>query len=105
MEIEALNDFVFLKIIKQEDTKGGIIVSDISRAKPSLAEVVVVGPGKVDKNGNFIKTNLKPGDAVIVDPFSLQPIKIEGEEYWFLHEYEILAKKIWKNKSKNKSGK
>ena len=98
--IEPLSDYVFLKIIKQKETKSGIVVSDVSRAKPSLAEVVAVGPGRIDKFGNFIKSNLKLKDTVVVDPFSLQPIKIEGEELWFIHEYEILGKITCQKKQK-----
>lgn len=90
--IQPLNDFVFLSWEKQKETDKGIILSDTSKSNPAIAIVIAVGPGKMDKNGNFIKITLKPKDKVIVDPFIPQPVKIMGEEFWVVRESEIFGK-------------
>ena len=92
LSIQPLADFLFLKWEKQKETKRGVILSDTSKSKPAIATVVAVGPGKIDRHGNYVKTSLKPGDKVVVDPFIPQPIKIEGEELWVAREGEIYAK-------------
>ena len=87
-----MSDFVFLKWEKKKETKSGIVLSDVSKTKPSTAKIVAVGPGRLDRHGNYIKTLLKPGDMVLVDPFIPQPIKVEEEELWVAREGDIYAK-------------
>jgi len=91
-KITPLSDFVFLRWAREKETKRGVILSDTSKSRPAIAEVIAIGPGKLDKNGNYIKTQLKVGDRVVVDPFIPQLIKIEGEELWVAREGEIFAK-------------
>jgi len=90
--IHPLSDFLFLRWEKQKETKRGVLLSDTSKSRPAIATVISVGPGKLDRNGNYIKTQLKPGDKVVVDPFIPQSIKIDGEELWVARESEILGK-------------
>ena len=92
LKLQPLSDFIFLKWDKEKETKSGIIVSDISKTKPSRAKVVAVGPGIFDKHGNYIKVLLKIGDKVLVDPFIPQAIKVEDEEFWVVRANEIFAK-------------
>jgi len=88
--MKALSNFVFLKFEKEEK-KGTIQVSDVSNSKPSVAIVESVGDGKSDKDGNFIKTKLKKGDKVIVDPYSTRMVVVDKKEYAVIREDEILA--------------
>lgn len=90
--IQPLSDFIFLQWEKEKETKKGVILSDTSKSKPAIATVIAVGPGKLDRHGNYIKSTLKPGDKVVVDPFIPQLVKIEGEEFWVVKENEIFAK-------------
>lgn len=92
LSIQPLNDFVFLRWEKQKETAKGIILSDTSKSRPAIAKVIAVGPGRIDRQGQFHKTSLKIGDRVVVDPFIHQVIKIEGEELWVVKESEIFAK-------------
>lgn len=92
LSIQPLADFLFLRWDKQKETKKGVILSDTSKSKPAIATVVAVGPGKLDRHGNYVKILLKPGDKVVVGPFIPQPLKIEGEELWVARESEIFAK-------------
>ena len=97
LTIQPLSDFLFLKWTKQRETEKGIILSDTSKTRPAIAEVLAVGPGKIDRHGSYIKTSLRPGDKVVVDPFLPQPIKVEGEELWVIRESDIYAKICQKN--------
>lgn len=85
-KIEPLPGYVFMKLEQEKKTKSGIIISDVGKSKPMTAKVVAVGE-KVD-----IKSILRPGDRVAVDPFLLQLIKIDGEEFWVCEERDIFAK-------------
>ena len=92
LTIQPLGEFLFLRWEKQKETARGVILSDTSRSKPAIAVVVAIGPGRMDRNGNYIKTLLKIGDKVVIDPFIPQPVKIEGEEFWVVKESEVFAK-------------
>ena len=90
-EPKPLNDFVFLEWKKETETKKGIVLSDVSKSKPATAKVIAVGEGVLDRHGNFIKTKLKKGDMVVIDPFLPRQIKINDKEYLVLREREIFA--------------
>lgn len=90
--LQPLGDFLFLQWDRKKKTETGVILSDTSKSRPAIAVVVAVGPGRMDRSGNFIKTILKIGDRVVVDPFVPQVVKVEGEEFWVVKESEIFAK-------------
>jgi len=89
--IQPLSNFVFLEYEKQEE-QDGILISEVSNFKPATAKVVAVGPGKMDRFGNFIASTIKTGDRVAVDPFIVREVKIEGVDYLVVREDEIFAK-------------
>ena len=92
LKIQPLSDFVFLQWEKKKETEKGVILSDTSKSKPAIAEVIGIGPGEIDKSGSVRKTILKVGDIIVVDPFVPQVIKVEGVEYLVCREKEIFAK-------------
>ena len=65
MKLTPLADRVVLKTLEAEETtKGGIILTSAAKEKPSVAEVISVGPGgKVD--GKDVVMSVKPGDREI----------------------------------------
>lgn len=87
-----LSDFIFLKFKKEKKTKKGVLLSDVSKNKPVTAEVVAVGPGRLDRHGNIVKTTLKKGDTVVIDPFLPRELKVDDKEYLVMRESEIFAK-------------
>ena len=92
MNISPLNDRVLVRRIEtQEEIKRGIIIPDTAKEKPQEAEVVAVGPGKVEDNGKRLPMNVKPGDRVLIGKYSGTDIKIEDVEHTILREEEILA--------------
>lgn len=92
LKIQPLSDWLFIKWEKQKESKSGVVVADISKSKPAIATVLSIGPGKIDRHGNFIKTSLKVNDKIVIDPFLPQVIKIGGEDYWVIRESDIYAK-------------
>lgn len=89
--IKPLEDRVLLKMKDAEETtKSGIILSSGSQEKPQIAEVIAVGPGRIE-NGKKIEMNIKVGDKVITSKYSGTEIKYEGQEYIIVKESDILA--------------
>jgi chaperonin GroES len=74
-----------------EKTKSGLYLPDTAQEKPQEALVVAVGTGKVLKSGKRVEPQVKVGDKVIFAKYSGSDIKVEGKEYVFLSEDEILA--------------
>jgi chaperonin GroES len=100
MKISPLNDRVLVKRIEQRDeVRGGIIIPDTAKEKPQEAEVVAVGPGKFDDDGNRLPMAVKTGDRVLIGKYGGTDVKLDDEDHTILHEDEILAI-IQKKKSK-----
>ena len=92
MNIRPLHDRVLVKRIEQdEQVRGGIIIPDTAKEKPQEAEVIAVGPGKLDEDGKRMPMDVKKGDRILVGKYSGSEIKIEDEDYVILREDEILA--------------
>jgi len=88
---KPLEDRVLLKMKNaDEPTKSGIILSSGSQEKPQIAEVIEVGPGRIE-DGKKIEMNIKVGDKVITSKYSGTEIKYEGQEYIIVKESDILA--------------
>jgi chaperonin GroES len=92
VNIRPLHDRVVVKRIEQgEQVRGGIIIPDTAKEKPQEAEVVAVGPGKLNDEGKRMPIDVKAGDRVLIGKYSGSEIKIDGEELVILREDEILA--------------
>lgn len=92
MNIRPLHDRVLAKRTEQEEqVRGGIIIPDTAKEKPQEAEVIAVGPGKLQEDGNRSPMDVNAGDRVLIGKYSGSEIKIDGEDYVILREDEILA--------------
>ena len=90
--IKPLTDRVLIKMVEAEETtKGGIILTSSAQEKPSIAEVIAVGPGGIDEDGNNVKMQIKKGDKVITSKYSGTEVKYEGEDYIIVRQCDILA--------------
>lgn len=84
-KVIPLEDRVLVKIIKEEEkTPSGIILPDVAKEKPQIAEVIEVGDDETIK--------VKKGDKVIFAKYSGTEIKVDGEDYLILSKADILAK-------------
>jgi chaperonin GroES len=93
INLKPLADRVVVKpIVKDEVTKGGIVLPDTAKEKPQEGEVVAVGPGKMGEDGKRIELEVKKGDRVIYAKYAGTEWKHDNEEYLILRESDILAK-------------
>ena len=91
MKFRPLHDRVLIKVLDSEEkTAGGIIIPDTAKEKPQEAEVVAVGPGRLD-DGNRVAPEVKKGDKVLIGKYSGTEVKLNGEEHLILREEEVLA--------------
>lgn len=92
LQLKPLADrIVVKKLDAEEKTAGGIVLPDTAKEKPQQAEVLAVGPGRVDDKGNRVAPEVKVGDKVLFAKYSGTEVKIEGVEYIILAERDILA--------------
>lgn len=92
LNLKPLGDRVIIKRYESEKTtKGGIIIPETSKEKPSKGVVAAVGAGAINAEGKLISMNLKVGDVVLFAKWGGSEIKIEGEEYIIMKESDVLA--------------
>ena len=82
---------VVRRIDAEEKTKGGIIIPDTAKEKPSEGEIVAVGPGGRDEAGKLIPIDLKAGDRVLFGKWSGTEVKIDGEDLLIMKESDIMG--------------
>jgi chaperonin GroES len=91
-KFRPLHDRVVVKRIDAETkTKGGIIIPDSAKEKPSEGQVVSVGPGGRDEAGKLIPIDIKVGDRVLFGKWSGTEIKLDGEELLIMKESDIMG--------------
>ena len=92
INIKPLSDRVLAKRLDEaeEQKVGGIIIPDTAKEKPQEAEIVAVGPGRVE-DGERVGLEVSVGDKVLIGKYSGTEVKIEGEEYLIMREDDILA--------------
>lgn len=87
MKLKPMADNVLLKQNDaQETTVSGIILATTNKEKPAIYEVVSAGPGTKD-----VTMTVKAGDRVVVGKYTGSEIKLDGVEYKFVKQDDILA--------------
>jgi chaperonin GroES len=93
INLKPLADRVIVKpSVKEEVTKGGIVLPDTVKEKPQEGHIVAAGPGKLGDDGKRIEMEVQKGDRVIYSKYAGTEWKEKGEEYLILREADILAK-------------
>ncbi len=93
MAIRPLDDRVVVEPLEAEvKTKGGIVLPDSAKEKPTKGKVISVGDGKLLDSGERAKLLVKKGDQVLYGKYSGTEITVDGKEYLILKENDILAK-------------
>ena len=91
MTLKPLADRVVIKRLEAEETtKGGIILTASAKEKPSVAEVISVGPGGM-VDGKEVEMILKPGDKVITSKYMGTEVKIDGEQLTIVKQSDVVA--------------
>jgi len=87
-----LHDRVVVKRVKEEEkTRGGIIIPETAQEKPQEGEVVAVGPGARDEDGERIALDVKVGDRILFGKWSGTEVKIDGQDYLIMKESDIMG--------------
>ncbi|CAN1538970.1 GroS Co-chaperonin GroES (HSP10) [Caulobacteraceae bacterium] len=92
MAFRPLGDRVLVKRVEEETkTKGGIIIPDTAKEKPQEGEVVAVGPGARDEDGERIDMDLKVGDRILFGKWSGTEVKIDGDDLLIMKESDVMG--------------
>jgi len=92
MKIRPLNDRLLVKRLEEEEkTAGGIIIPDSAKEKPAEGEVVAVGPGKSNDQGERVALQVKEGDRVLFSKYGGTDVKLDGVDYLIMREDDILG--------------
>ncbi len=92
ISFKPLGDRVVVEVIKREEkTAGGIYLPDSAKEKPMEGNIVSVGKGIRDSQGNLIPMELKAGDRVVFGKWSGTEVKIEGKEYLIMKESDVMG--------------
>lgn len=92
MNFKPLGDRALVKIVEREEqTASGIVLPDTAKEKPQTAEVVAVGEGKLDDNGQRVPLDFSQGDVIVFAKYSGTEISLEGDDYMILDADDILG--------------
>ena len=90
--IKPLEDRIVIRQVDSEEkTASGLYIPDAAKEKPQEGEVLAVGPGRVDDNGNRVPVDVKVGDHVIFSRYGGTEGKYDGEELQILSARDVLA--------------
>lgn len=91
--IQPLGNRVLVRREDAKTTKGGIFLPETAQEKSKTGEVIAVGPGKRDEEGNLLKMNIAVGDKVFFGPYAGAEVKIDDPHahYLIMSEDEIFG--------------
>ena len=91
-KIRPLGQRVLVKRLDEEEkSAGGIIIPDTAKEKPQEAEVVALGTGGKDDDGNDIEFTVKKGDTVLISKYGGTDVKLDGDDLLIVSESDILG--------------
>ena len=93
MQLQPLADRLVVKPLDAETvSKSGIVIPDTAKEKPQEGEVISVGPGRWDEDGEKrLPLQVKVGDRVLFGKYAGDEFKLEGVEYKIIREDEVLG--------------
>jgi chaperonin GroES len=92
MAFKPLHDRVLVRRLEgEEKTAGGLIIPDTAKEKPAEGEVIAVGAGARDDDGDRIAMDVKVGDRILFGKWSGTEVQIDGEDLLIMKESDILG--------------
>jgi chaperonin GroES len=92
VSIKPLEDRIVVRPVAAEQvTASGLVIPDTAKEKPQEAEVIAVGPGRIDDNGNRVPLDVAVGDKVIFSKYGGTELKFGGDEFLVLSARDVLA--------------
>ncbi|MBF0237933.1 MAG: co-chaperone GroES [SAR324 cluster bacterium] len=90
--IRPMQDRVVIKrVVAEEKTASGLFIPDSAKEKPQEGEVIAVGKGKRQNNGERIAPGVSKGDRVLFSKYAGTEIKFDGVEYLIMREDDLLG--------------
>jgi chaperonin GroES len=91
-KLRPLQDRVIVRRVKEEEkSKGGIIIPDSAKEKPTEGEVLAVGNGKTLQDGTVRALDVKVGDRILFGKYNGTDVKVDGEDRLVISEDDILG--------------
>ena len=91
-KLKPVNGNVILRPIEEEELMAGnIIIPDMGKEKPEMAEVIAISPMFNFNTDNLVPLEVKVGDKVLIPKMGAQTITLEGEEYYITQQNQIIA--------------
>jgi chaperonin GroES len=92
LNLKPLGDRVLVEPVEEKEVKkGGIIIPDSAKEKPTEGVVRALGTGKTDDNGKKIAFEVKVGDRVLVSKYGGTEVKLDGKEYKIFNSDDLIA--------------
>ena len=92
INIKPLGDRILVEPVEEKEVKkGGIIIPDTAKEKPTEGLIIALGTGKTDDNGKKVPFEVKKGDRVLISKYGGTEVKLNGKEYKILNSDDILA--------------
>jgi len=93
MKLQPLGDRVIVTPAEDAEsrTPSGLVIPDTAKEKPQIGEVIAVGPGARDEDGDRIPMDVSVGDKVLYSKFAGTEVKLDGNDYLVLSERDLLA--------------
>ncbi|KAH3661757.1 hypothetical protein OGAPHI_005935 [Ogataea philodendri] len=86
------NTVLVQRIKPAQKTASGIYIPEKNQEKLNIANVIAVGPGIQNAQGDLVKLSVNAGDKVIIPAFGGSNVKVGEEEYLILRDSDLLAK-------------
>ena len=92
VSIKPLEDRIVIRQLEAEQvTASGLVIPDTAKEKPQEGEVIAVGPGRIDDNGNRVPLDISVGDKVIYSKYGGTEVKLDGDDLLVLSARDVLA--------------
>lgn len=93
MKLQPLGDRVVVKAQEEDEarTPSGLVIPDTAKEKPQIGEILAIGPGALNEDGDRMPMDVGVGDVVVYSKFGGTEIKVEGQEYLILSSRDLLA--------------
>ena len=92
VNIKPLEDRIVIKSVEAEQTTAsGLVIPDPAKEKPQEGEVLAIGPGRIDDNGQRVPLDVAVGDKVVYSKYGDTEVKYAGEELLILSARDVLA--------------
>ena len=95
MKLKPLGDRLIVRAVEEEETTAsGIVLPDTAKEKPQKGEVLAVGDGARDDDGERIPLDVATGDVVLYSKYGGTEVKVDGDDLLVLRESDVLAKVV-----------